>query len=455
MKKNYSLLFLLLSMFVFSGQDTSIPLVYISEYSEGSGNNRYLEIYNGQADSFDLSTLALAITVDSPEQIGNHELWVNFPSGSQIASGDVYIISHSGASSEILNKSDFTYDNLSDGNDGIKLVKGSESDYQVVDVLGDWQGDPGEGWNVGGVENGTKNHTLVRKPRHCFGEDDWTTSAGTNSENSEWFVYETDNWSNLGFHTSNCSTSDKLAPWKEDFPRNSDWENDWLLYSTGQGSSGFLSPTGGGAVIFLSSTSNGAPNASLNMISPVSNCTGLDKPILKYREYYSGTVAWEGISVHSVYISNNYNVTNYNTANWELLTSGSAPTGSRERQFSIPYTTKAVKFEMKINGPNVRGDGWGVGPVEITSEELLSINDIDFRDIEALYNSEKKTLAVNSSDKALKKIEIYNLLGQIIISKKLNTNSAKIDLNNLNKSIYIIKVVTDDNKTKTIKISIN
>ena len=78
-----------------------------------------MEIYNGQADSFDLSTLALAITVDSPEQIGNHELWVNFPSGSQIASGDVYIISHSGASSEILNKSDFTYDNLSDGNDGI------------------------------------------------------------------------------------------------------------------------------------------------------------------------------------------------------------------------------------------------------------------------------------------------------------------------------------------------
>ena len=42
-------------------------------------------------------------------------------------------------------------------------------------------------------------------------------------------------------------------------------------------------------------------------------------------------------------------------------------------------------FEMKINGPNIRGDGWGVGPVEITSEELLSIDDIDLRDIEVLY----------------------------------------------------------------------
>ena len=146
------------------------------------------------------------------------------------------------------------------------------------------------------------------------------------------------------------------------------------------------------------------------MISPVSNCTGLDKPLLKYREY-SGTVAWEGI-LCTLFIFNNYNVTNYNTANWELLTSSSTPTGSQERQFSIPYTTKAVKFEMKINGPNVRGDGWGVGPVEITSEELLSIDDIDFR-IEALYNSEKKTLAVNSSDKSLKKIEIYNLLDKL------------------------------------------
>ena len=110
---------------------------------------------------------------------------------------------------------------------------------------------------------------------------------------------------------------------------------------------------------------------------------------------------------------------------------------------------------MKINSPNVRGDGWGVGPVEITSEELLSIDDIDFRDIETLYDSEKKTLAINSFDKALKKVEIYNLLGQIIISKKLNSNSANIDLNDLSKSIYIIKVVTDDNKAKTFKISYN
>ena len=55
------------------------------------------------------------------------------------------------------------------GDDRIALVLGIESNYTVIDVIGqnitdtDYY-DPGSGWNVAGVEDGTKNHTLVRKP---------------------------------------------------------------------------------------------------------------------------------------------------------------------------------------------------------------------------------------------------------------------------------------------------
>ena len=35
--------------------------------------------------------------------------------------------------------------------------------YEVLDCIGDWIGDPGSGWDVCGVNNATKDHTLVRK----------------------------------------------------------------------------------------------------------------------------------------------------------------------------------------------------------------------------------------------------------------------------------------------------
>ena len=63
-----------------------------------------------------------------------------------------------------LAKANHTHQYLSNGDDGYKLVKGTRFNFTVIDVLGDWQGDPGSGWDVAGTTNGTKDKTLVRKP---------------------------------------------------------------------------------------------------------------------------------------------------------------------------------------------------------------------------------------------------------------------------------------------------
>ena len=39
----------------------------------------------------------------------------------------------------------------------------STPNFVILDWVGDWNGDPGSGWDVAGVSNGTKDHTLVRK----------------------------------------------------------------------------------------------------------------------------------------------------------------------------------------------------------------------------------------------------------------------------------------------------
>ena len=62
------------------------------------------------------------------------------------------------------------------------------NEYVILDFLGDFNGDPGSGWSVAGITNATKDHTLVRKCSINTGNTNWTSSAGTDSLNSEWTV---------------------------------------------------------------------------------------------------------------------------------------------------------------------------------------------------------------------------------------------------------------------------
>ena len=68
----------------------------------------------------------------------------------------------------------------------------------IIDKIGDFGPDPGSGWSVAGVTNGTKDHTLVRKSSVTEGNADWSASAGTDSSDSEWIVHSKDTWIYLG-----------------------------------------------------------------------------------------------------------------------------------------------------------------------------------------------------------------------------------------------------------------
>jgi hypothetical protein len=147
---------------------------------------------------------------NAPDVPGTHEYWNNFPEGAVVANGDVYVIAHPDAIDEIKATADHEHTYLSNGDDGFCLAYGDENNFEILDCIGDWsENDPGDGWDVGGVSNGTKEHTLLRKSSVSSGNSgDWSSSAGTDTDNSEWIVLEQNDWTYLGFHDSDNSGSD-------------------------------------------------------------------------------------------------------------------------------------------------------------------------------------------------------------------------------------------------------
>tara|TARA_B100000963_G_scaffold357139_1_gene378669 strand:+ start:39 stop:1205 length:1167 start_codon:yes stop_codon:yes gene_type:complete len=176
--------------------------IFFSEYAEGSSNNKYLEIYNPTGAEVDLTEYAFPNVSNAPNTPGQHEYWNTFPAGAKVAAGGVYVIAHPSADASIKAKANHEFTYLSNGDDGFKLVKGTESSFTVIDVIGDWQGDPGSGWDVAGTTNGTKDHTLVRKPSIKKGNTNWDNSRGTSESDSEWIVYPQNTWTYLGSHTT-------------------------------------------------------------------------------------------------------------------------------------------------------------------------------------------------------------------------------------------------------------
>lgn len=340
--------------------------LFFSEYSEGSGFNKYLEIYNGTGSEVDLNNYAFPNVSNAPTTPGQYEYWNDFPTDAKIAAGGSYVIAHPKSDSTILSKANHTFTYLSNGDDGFCLVNGTEptkatglegswsmnimqvgptegsgqyysedirtsaraceSDdafkfswggkfendkgtstwiedwqdkkgnrcdapvapfdgsakatwsydassrkltiigkgahlvipkatnngeitdpndamdtlvyyvsnltdssvdfsinygsgwwtgkmrknesyeapktFEIVDCIGDWNGDPGSGWDVAGVGAATKDNTLIRKPDARANGGNWVKSAGTDTENSEWIVAGFEKWEDLGKHNS-------------------------------------------------------------------------------------------------------------------------------------------------------------------------------------------------------------------------------------------------------------
>jgi hypothetical protein len=186
--------------------------LFFSEYGEpDGGNHKYLEIYNGTGD---------VVSLDDVVILGNYNgnPWsetFTFQAGATVAAGDVYIVANSEADEAILALADEThaygdpwYITSFNGDDVRALAQINGTDTTIIDIIGTLDGgDPGSGWDVAGVTNGTQNHVLVRKSTVTVGNSgNWTSSSGTNEDDSEWHVLDHNNWVYLGSHPHDLYT---------------------------------------------------------------------------------------------------------------------------------------------------------------------------------------------------------------------------------------------------------
>nr|MBC8196359.1 lamin tail domain-containing protein [Candidatus Neomarinimicrobiota bacterium] len=186
--------------------------LFFSEYAEGSSNNKYLEIYNAGEVSVDLGGYSLSSCSNGCDDGVNWDYPnnVEFTSNTMIAPGDVYVVCHGSADATISAECDQEFTYLSNGDDVFGLTTTSGD---IIDIIGTIGEDIGDGWTVAGVNNGTKDHTLVRSPAVNSGNSgDWEMSAGTNASDSEWIVYDQNEWDYIGFHICSACGSGGDAP---------------------------------------------------------------------------------------------------------------------------------------------------------------------------------------------------------------------------------------------------
>ncbi len=189
--------------------------LYFSEYVEGSSDNKALEIYNPTGETVDLSQYGIAIST-------NGGSWQNpDPLTGMLDPGDVYVLIHPGFNFSLIDSAAivdtiWSFATNHNGNDGralAKLIEGSWDENftsYFIDVIGNDDVDTGDGWDVAGVTAATKDHTLIRKAAISIVNTDFAESAGTNTEDSEWRVFDQDFFTNLGYATPDASSETNI-----------------------------------------------------------------------------------------------------------------------------------------------------------------------------------------------------------------------------------------------------
>ncbi|MDX9751517.1 MAG: lamin tail domain-containing protein, partial [Flavobacteriales bacterium] len=177
---------------VYSSNAVPATDLFISEYIEGSGNNKYIEVFNGTGTTVDLSDYEVLVFFNGSPTAGN-----TIPLIGTLADGDVHVLAHNSA--DITGAPvDQTAGNLLNfnGDDAVALWKISTASY--VDIFGTIGEDPGSAWTGGGLS--TVNRTLVRKSDVTGGV---TTNPGSGFPTlvTEWDGFPEDNIDDLGSHT--------------------------------------------------------------------------------------------------------------------------------------------------------------------------------------------------------------------------------------------------------------
>jgi predicted extracellular nuclease len=177
--------------------------LFISEYVEGSSNNKAIEIYNGTGAPVDLAAggYLLQFYFNGATTAGT-----SVPLTGTVADGDVFVLAQSAAVAAVLAQADQTSSaSFYNGDDAVVLRSGGAAG-PVVDSLGQVGVDPGAEWGTGLTS--TADNTLRRLPGVTAGDTDPTDAF---DPAVQWAGFATDTFDGLGAHTVGGGPVDQPA----------------------------------------------------------------------------------------------------------------------------------------------------------------------------------------------------------------------------------------------------
>jgi len=169
--------------------------LFISEYVEGSSNNKAIELYNGTGKDINLKEYKLELYSNgSPTPHATNSLDLNtLPNElAVLKTGETFVIANSSAVAAITEKADFKHAVTSfNGDDALVLKHNGE----IIDSFGQTGVDPGDFW---GNEVKSLDQSLVRKSAIITGDKN---PADAFDPAVEWVSLGKDIFTNLGTHT--------------------------------------------------------------------------------------------------------------------------------------------------------------------------------------------------------------------------------------------------------------
>ncbi len=167
---------------VYAAEATAVKAsdLLISEYVEGSGFNKAIELYNGTGAALDLSNYSIELFANGAAA-PTHKLELS----GTLEDGKTYVIVHNQASSNLKAKADMEIGSVTNfnGDDAIVLKKGNT----FIDSFG----------QVGTRDNWGTDVTLVRNSDVTKGD---AVVDDVFDRTKEWMIYPKDTFSNLGAH---------------------------------------------------------------------------------------------------------------------------------------------------------------------------------------------------------------------------------------------------------------
>lgn len=190
--------------------------LFISEYVEGSGNNKAIEFYNPTINAINLSNYRLvrysngsASGSDSTDLTGTIASFGTFVIANGQTTGSASSPACSPALQALAQQLDHAYPAPTYVNGDDAMVLARISPYKILDIFGEIGVQPVTAWSDVAPYDGTagkwwtKDHSLQRKSSVQQGV---MTNASPFNVTLQWDSLPKDNWTNLGIHSCGCSS---------------------------------------------------------------------------------------------------------------------------------------------------------------------------------------------------------------------------------------------------------